>query len=157
MIFVSLGTEVHPFVRFLQELENLIRTLGLKEDFIVQQGYTNYSSTVFEAFKFVDNTEFIEYIRKADIIITHAGSGALFNAIRNGKKVIAVARLKKYHEMVDDHQTELVKKLSQDGYIIDGTYSLIEAWKKVETFLPKSCDFPNAIVVNLKKYIDTYC
>lgn len=154
MIFVSLGTEIFSFPRLLRELENLINEGGIQEECIVQVGHTNYSSHLFKTVKFVSNSQFTELIQKADIIISHGGSGSLFNAIKKGKKVIAMARLKKYGEMIDDHQTELVKKLSQEGCILDGTNSLIEAYKKLDSFFPKPCIFPNEIVSNLKIYID---
>ena len=57
------------------------------------------------------------------------------------KKAIAIARLAKYGEMVNDHQTELVKKLAEGGYLLDGTYSIKEAWKEVSTFTPRKNDF----------------
>jgi UDP-N-acetylglucosamine transferase subunit ALG13 len=155
MVFVVLGTQYRPFTRFLNEIENLITALAIKDEFIVQSGYTKCKSDLFQSFEFVESSKFMEYINTADIVITHAGSGAIFNAIKNNKKIIAVARLKKYGEMVDDHQTELVRKLSTEGYIIDGTYSLIEAWKKLENFIPKANDFHIIEIFKLKEYIDS--
>jgi UDP-N-acetylglucosamine transferase subunit ALG13 len=155
MIFISLGTNKNPFPRLLQEVENLIKTVYIRDEVLVQQGNTVYISNLFKSFRSVAMTEFIEYIQKADIVIIHAGSGTLFNAIKSGKKVIAVARLKKYGEHTDDHQLELARKLSEEGYILDGTYSLIDAWKKLESFTPRPFDFSNQIVSSLKKYIDS--
>ena len=86
---------------------------------------------IFKILSFLPEDVFKKYIDEASVVISHAGSGALFNAIKKGKKTITVARLKKYHEMVDDHQTELAKKLSEEGYIIDGTYSLVDAARKI--------------------------
>lgn len=51
--------------------------------------------------------------------------------------MIAMARLHEFNEMADNHQIELVKKLSDGGYIIDGTYSLVEAWPKLEGLFPE--------------------
>ena len=86
-------------------------------------------------------------------MITHAGSGAIFNSIKAGKKIIAMARLHDFNEMADNHQTELIKKLSDGGYIIDGTYSLCEAWPKLEGFVPRENDFTNEIIITLDKFI----
>ena len=47
---------------------------------------------------------------KADIVITHGGTGAIIGAVKLGKKVIAVPRLAKYGEHVDDHQLQLIKQ-----------------------------------------------
>ena len=78
---------------------------------------------------------------EADVVISHAGTGALFSSIKKGKKVIAVARLAKYGEMVNDHQTEIVQKLAGEGYILDGTNSVVDAWSKLESFIPRLSDF----------------
>ena len=47
---------------------------------------------------------------KADVVITHGGTGAIIGAVKKRKKVIAVPRLKKYGEHVDDHQLQLVEQ-----------------------------------------------
>ena len=90
------------------------------------------------------------------MIITHAGSGAIFDSIKAGKKIIAMARLHDFNEMADNHQTELIKKLSEGGYLIDGTYSLVDAWPKLDGFVPKKNDFKCDIVSNLDKWIDNW-
>ena len=50
---------------------------------------------------------------KADIVITHGGTGAIIGAVKKGKKVIAVPRLVKYGEHVDDHQLQLIKQFDE--------------------------------------------
>lgn len=154
MIFVATGS-LRPFQRLLQEVDHLIEYYQIRDRVIVQAGYTLYTSPYFEQFNFVSDEQFRKYMEQADVIITHAGSGALFNAIKLHKKVIAFARLKKYAEHVDDHQIELAKKLSEEGYIIDGTYSLLEAWEKMENFVPRKCDFVQDVIVYLKEYLNT--
>ena len=57
--------------------------------------------------------------------------------------------------MADDHQTELIKKLADEGYIIDGTYSLCDAWPKLNGFIPRKNDFKNEIIDVLDKYIES--
>ena len=86
----------------------------------------------FTTIPFTGENEFKGVYQKASVIITHAGSGAIFSSIKLGKRIIAMARLHDFNEMADNHQTELVKKLSDGGYIIDGTYSLVDAWPKLE-------------------------
>jgi UDP-N-acetylglucosamine transferase subunit ALG13 len=155
MIFVSLGTQPNQFSRLLKELEELIKIYNIQDEIIVQIGHTKYESKLFKAYDFMDSSIFEEFMDKADVIISHAGSGSLFSAIKRGKKIIAVARLEKYKEHQDNHQTELARKLSQEGYLINGTWSLIEAWKKLDDFIPKKFDFSNSVATNIKKYIDS--
>ena len=154
MVFITLGTQGNQFPRCLPMVEELIDSLHPDQVFIAQLGNTKYKSAKIKCLDFVPETEFKELIGKADVVITHAGSGALFSAIKQGKKAIAVARLKKYNEMLNDHQTELVRKLSEGGYILDGTYSILEAWKKLDDFKPRACDFECTLPQEISKLID---
>ena len=156
MIFVTVGTQPNGFLRCLKEVDQLIVKYGITEEVIAQIGNTDFKTDRFTTFRFIGENEFTKYIMDASVIISHAGSGALFNSIKAGKKVIAMARLHTFNEMADNHQTELVKKLSEDGYIIDGTYSLIEAWPKLNNFIPRSHDFKCEIIQVLDKWITNW-
>ena len=154
MVFITLGTQGNQFQRCLQMVEELIEKVNPEHDFIAQLGNTKYISDKIKCLDYVPENDFKEYIAKADIVISHAGSGALFSAIQKGKKCIAVARLQKYNEMLNDHQTELVRKLSEGGYILDGTYSIVEAWNKLDGFTPRACDFECTLPQEISKLID---
>ena len=156
MVFITLGTQGNQFPRCLQMIEELIEKLHPEHEFVAQLGNTRYTSKHIKCLDFVAENDFKEYIAKADIVITHAGSGALFSSIQKGKKIIAVARLQRYHEMTNDHQTELVRKLTEDGYILDGTYSIIDAWNKLDRFTPRVCDFECTIPQAIGKMIDKW-
>ena len=153
MIFVTVGTQPNGFLRCLKEVELLIEKYNITEEVVAQIGNTDFETDKFKTVRFTGENEFKEYIKNASVVITHAGSGAIFNSIKAGKKVIAMARLHDFNEMADNHQTELVKKLSEGGYIIDGTYSLIKAWPQLEGFTPRTNDFKCEIVPVLDKLI----
>lgn len=154
MIFVILGTQDIPFNRMLEMVDNLIERYGITEEVIAQVGHTQYNSKHFICIPFMNEEDFQEHVKRASAIITHAGSGALFSAIKSGKKAIAIARLKEYNEMPDNHQTELVKKLSLEGYILNGTYSLDYAWQQLTDFHPRSNDFICNIQDELLKILE---
>lgn len=156
MVFITLGTQGNQFQRCLKMVEDLIDELHPNQEFIAQLGNTKYESDKIKCLDFVTEADFKELIGKADIVITHAGSGALFSAIKQGKKTIAVARLHKYKEMANDHQTELVRKLTEGGYILDGTNSIIDAWKRLEGFTPRACDFICSLPEEIEKLIDNW-
>lgn len=153
MIFVTVGTQPNGFLRCLKEVEQLIDKCDIKEEIIAQIGNTDFEPDKFKTIRFTSENEFRELIKNASVVISHAGSGALFNSIKEGKKVIAMARLHDFNEMADNHQIELVKKLSESGYIIDGTYSLLGAWPKLKDFNPRTNDFKCDIVSVLDKWI----
>lgn len=156
MIFVTVGTQPNGFLRCLKEVEQLIDKYNITEEVVAQIGNTDFEIDKFKTVRFTGENEFKECIKKASVVITHAGSGAIFNSIKAGKKVIAMARLHDFNEMADNHQTELVKKLSEEGYIIDGTYSLVDAWSKLKDFIPRKNDFHCDIVPVLDKWISDW-
>lgn len=156
MIFVTVGTQPNGFLRCLKEVESLIDKYDIKEEIIAQIGNTEFETQKFKTIPFTGENEFKQYIKDASVIITHAGSGAIFNSIKAGKKIIAMARLHDFNEMADNHQTELIKKLSEGGYLIDGTYSLVDAWPKLEGFVPRENDFKCDIVPVLDRCIENW-
>lgn len=156
MIYITLGTQGKDFSRCLKMVEELIKEEKINDEVIAQVGNTSYRPKGIKCFEYVMETDYQRYIASADVIITHAGSGALFSCIKKGKKTIAVARLAKYGEMVNDHQTELVRKLTEGGYLLDGTYSIIDAWKQLDTFTPRPCDFECTLPQEIGKLIDEW-
>lgn len=139
MILVLLGTQNNSFIRLLKEVEKCIDSGIIKEDVVAQIGNTDYSTEKMLIKKFYSQQEIEELIDKANLIIAHGGVGSIITCIKRNKKVIAVPRLKKYKEHVNDHQLQIVESLSQEGYII-GLKELEEldkAIKNIENFKPK--------------------
>ena len=106
MIFVTLGSQKFQFNRLLKAVDEL-RT---DEEIFAQIGYSDYKPQNYKYKEFLDRDEFAAWEDKADIVITHGGTGAIIGAVKKGKKVIAVPRLAKYGEHVDDHQMQLIEQ-----------------------------------------------
>ncbi len=139
MILVMLGTQNNSFHRLLEEVDKLIEKEVIKEEVIVQAGYTKYESKNMQIFSLVPKTELQEYQKQASIIITHGGAGSIITSLKFGKKVIAVPRKHQYLEHVNDHQQEIVDVFSKQGYII-GINEVEELEKAIQianTFIPK--------------------
>ena len=154
MIYITLGTQGADFSRCLKMVEQLIEEENIQDEVIAQVGNTSYRPKNMKCFEYVTETDYQKYIAEADVIVTHAGSGALFSCIKKGKKAIAVARLAKYGEMVNDHQTELVKKLTEGGYLLDGTNDMKDAWRKLKDFTPRANDFTCGIPQRIEEILD---
>jgi UDP-N-acetylglucosamine transferase subunit ALG13 len=78
-------------------------------------------------------------------------------AVKKGKKVIACARLKKYDEHDNDHQLQIIKAFSNEGYIIEcnNLNKLKDAVLKVKSFKPKKIVSNTQNMVKLiEEYID---
>lgn len=117
MIFVCTGTQVYQFNRLLKKLDDLVLDEVITEDLFAQIGASTYIPKYYNYKKFLSNDKFIEFTDKADIIISHGGTGALIGALKKGKNVIAVPRLKKFSEHIDNHQLQIVNVLEKEGYL----------------------------------------
>jgi len=117
MIFVTLGTFPTPFTRPLKALDELCQKNIIKEEVIVQSGYTEYESEHLKMLPFISPQEMEEYIKKARIVITHAGTGSLVQPVKMEKLVIAIPRLFEKNEHVDDHQLEIFNKFVESNYV----------------------------------------
>ena len=108
MILVTLGTQDKSFKRLLEKLEEELEKGKIKDEIIVQAGYTEFASNKMTIKKLIPMDEFDDLIEKCDILITHGGVGSIITGLRKNKKVIAVARLKKYKEHTNDHQLQII-------------------------------------------------
>lgn len=139
MILVTLGTQDKPFNRLLEKIEEQIEAGNIKEEVVVQAGYTKYESNNMKIFDLVDREEFQNLITKCDLLITHGGVGSILTGLKNNKKVIVCPRLSKYGEHMNDHQIQIVANFAKEGYILeyqDGA-DLGELLKKAKKFKAK--------------------
>ena len=140
MIFVTLGTQDKKFTRLLLEIDKLIDNKVINEEVIVQAGYSSdYKSNNIQIFDLINKDEFDNIIKKADLLITHGGVGAILTGLKYQKKIIAIPRLKKYKEHVNDHQIQIVENFNEEGYIIglEDVSKLEEALDKIKDFKPR--------------------
>lgn len=136
MVLVTVGTQKQQFNRIFELVEKSKKLK--KEKIVAQVGYTKYSNKKMDIFDFIPLDEMEKDILEADLIISHGGVGTIFSAIKKGKKVIAVPRLEKYGEHINDHQIEICEELEKEGYIlyykdgVDNLDDLIEKIMKIE-------------------------
>lgn len=138
MILVLLGTQNNSFHRLLEKLDELINKGIIQERVLVQAGYTKYESKNMQIFDLIPGEELERYQENADLIITHGGVGSIISSIKKGKKVIAVPRLHKYQEHINDHQKQIIESFSKKGYIIglNEVEELEEAILRIFDFIP---------------------
>lgn len=157
MILVMLGTQNNSFHRLLEEVEKLIKNNVINEEVIVQAGYTKYESSNMEVFSLIAQEELEKYQEKANFIITHGGVGSIIGALKKGKKVIAIPRLHKYGEHVNDHQMQIVETFEKEGYIIgiNDVSELEKAIEKIGKFKPKEyISNNNKMISIIENFID---
>lgn len=136
MIFVTLGSQKFQFNRLLKKLDEIVENGNIKDEIFAQIGYSDYKPKNYKYKDFIDREQFKEIMAKSDIVIAHGGTGAIITAVKNGKKVIAIPRLAKYGEHVDDHQIQLVTEFESSG-IISAVYDLDKLEEELLTIRDK--------------------
>lgn len=117
MIFVCVGSRDYQFNRLLKALDELVAAGKIKDEIVAQTGLSEYEPRNYTWYRYLDRDVFKDYQQKADLIISHGGTGALVGALKMGKQVIAVPRLAQYGEHIDDHQTQVCGALADEGYL----------------------------------------
>lgn len=150
MILVTLGTQDKEFKRLLEAIDKEINNGTITDKVIVQAGCTKYESKNMEIFDLIPANEFDEYIKKADLIITHGGAGSILTGVKHNKKIIAAARLAKYKEHTNDHQRQIIREFSDQGYIME-----LKDFNKLGKLIQKSKTFkPKKFISNTENMIN---
>lgn len=157
MIFVTLGSQKFQFDRLLQQVDKLIEDGTITDEVLAQTGHSTYVPKHFRAIPFIDRDAFAQNMEKATFVITHAGTGAIIGAVKNGKKVIAVPRLSQYGEHVDDHQTQIVAQFDELG-IIEPCYdveTLAQTYKTAleKDYVPYRSNTEN-VIASIQEYLE---
>lgn len=118
MILMTLGSQKFQFNRLLMKVDELIEQGVIRESVFAQAGASDYIPRNYEHEKFMDYEKLTKMQERADLILTHGGTGSIVGALKKGKKVIAVPRLARYGEHVDDHQMQVVKELEKMKVIV---------------------------------------
>lgn len=139
MIFIILGTQDKKFTRLLCEIDRLIDKKIIQDEVIVQAGFTSdYQSSNMKIFDLINKDDFDKIIKEANLLITHGGVGTILTGLKYGKKIIAIPRLKKYKEHVNDHQIQIVENFNEEGFIVGSDIdNLEENILKINDFKPK--------------------
>ena len=134
MIFVTVGTQKFEFNRLLIKMDELVESGIIDEDVFAQTGVCSYKPKHYAYKTFMPKDIMNGWMEKADVVVTHAGTGVIMTALRMGKKVVAVPRRAELGEHVDNHQHEIADVLGSKG-IIEPVYDidkLGEAIKKAK-------------------------
>ncbi|MBQ7434850.1 MAG: beta(1,3)galactosyltransferase EpsH [Oscillospiraceae bacterium] len=112
-IFITVGSQKFQFNRLLSAVDRLVSEGRITDEVFAQIGSGDYVPQHFPSRPFLDQDAFAARLDWADIVLTHGGTGVIINAVKRGKKVIAVPRLARYGEHVDDHQIELLRQFEE--------------------------------------------
>ena len=117
MIFVTVGNATQGFSRLLEAVDALAATPVFQgEPVFMQTGHNEkFQPRHSRAEAFLTAGRFLECMKNARLIICHGGCGTLLQAIEFGKIPVAIPRLARYGEHVNDHQLQLVRALAEEN------------------------------------------
>ncbi|MBM6688322.1 glycosyl transferase [Collinsella tanakaei] len=159
MIFACAGSRPYQFNRLFEELDRLVAAGEVDGEVFAQIGSSTYEPESFPFEHFMEPDDFKAAEERADIVISHGASGSIMGALNAGKKVIAVARLARYGEHINDHQVAINETLANEGLVLNVTDMAdlgpaIRALQSGEVELrPWRNDNPTAIVDAIDEFI----
>jgi UDP-N-acetylglucosamine transferase subunit ALG13 len=113
MIFVTVGNHFQGFDRLLKKIDEMAPKIP--HEIVIQKGYSKYVPRNTKYFDFVPADSAMEYTRKSDLVVSHAGMGTIILCKEYGVPVIILPRREKYKEHINDHQMEIAQILEERG------------------------------------------
>lgn len=138
MIFLSVGTQF-PFDRLVKAVDDAFDDDLIDEEVFAQTGKSSYRPRNFESVPSLDKSLFDKRLKEASGIISHAGVGTIMTALDNEKPLLVMPRLKRYGEVVNDHQLAIARRFEELGHIL-AVYKekdLSEKIKELKGFVPR--------------------
>ena len=157
MILITVGSQKFQFNRLLEEVDKLVEKKVIKDKVFAQIGVSDYKPKNYEYKDFLTQDEFSKKMDESNLIITHAGTGVIVNAVKKEKKVIAIPRLAKYGEHVDDHQIQLINEFKELNFI-EPVYEINELEKAIKNIDKKTFNKyisnTDVIIEDIEKFIE---
>ncbi|MCP5025562.1 MAG: glycosyl transferase family 28 [Actinomycetia bacterium] len=116
-VFVSVGTDHHPFDRLVGWVDRWQKGTSHHAEVFVQRGTSLTSSTV-ESIDYLDKDELDARLASAAVVVSHGGPSTIMGARGSGIRPIVVARDHTRGEHVDGHQMAFCEHLEKYGLII---------------------------------------
>jgi len=113
-VVASVGTYHHPFDRFVQWLEPW--TTENHAAVVFQHGCTRPMEES-DNHEMLSPKELLDHYTTADAIVLQGGAGGVMDARKVGRVPIVVPRIPVDHEVVDNHQVVLCRRLADLGLV----------------------------------------
>jgi len=156
MIFLTVGTQF-PFDRLIRAVDEAVVRNGPKEKVFAQVGRgSRYRPRNFKHVPLLEKQVFDKCVKEASAIISHSGVGTIITALQHDKPLLVMPRLKKYGEVVNDHQLEIAEKFEQLGHVLVACdeNDLSVKLQQLTSFIPKPRESQATIVARrIKRFL----
>ena len=156
MIFLTVGTQF-PFDRLVRAVDEAAGTNGFDEDIVAQVGESSYRPENFDAAEAFEKAVFDRHFSEADSVISHAGMGTITMALEQRKPLLVMPRLKKYGEVVNDHQLAIATKFEMLGYLLVAynAEDVPAKMKQLKSFVPlKRQPCPDVVAARIVTFLN---
>ena len=157
MILLTVGTYPLPFERLVKGVDTAIMKGLIEEEVFAQIGLCNYRPQNMEYVEMLQKESFDSCFQKASAVISHAGMGTIKMALDNKKPLLVMPRLKKYGEVVNDHQVATAKKFEELAHILVayGVDDLPDGIHKLKNFVPRRRQAnPEAVANRILRFLN---
>ena len=100
-----------PFDRMVRCVDEWAAKQG-RRDVMAQIGPTRWRPRSIEWTDFLSPTQFIEHVKRAKVIVAHAGMGSILTALRFGKPIVIMPRRGDLAETRNDHQLATARRFA---------------------------------------------
>ncbi|WOK98029.1 UDP-N-acetylglucosamine transferase subunit [Canna indica] len=161
MVFVTVGTTCFDALVKAVDSQQVKEELTNKgyTDILIQMGRGSYvpskvtredGSLTVDYFTF--SPSIADYLKSASLIISHAGSGSIFETLRLGKPLIVVVN----EDLMDNHQSELAEELAERKHLFyarpQTLHHTIQAMD-LESLVPYTPGNPMPVVTLMNRFL----
>ena len=111
MILVTVGMHDAPFDRLVRAADEMASLI--EEPVVIQRGVSRYTPMFGQYVDFTGEIQMQAWMSQVRAVVSHAGAGSILSALKAGKPLVIVPRLRCFGESVDDHQLELATALAR--------------------------------------------
>jgi UDP-N-acetylglucosamine transferase subunit ALG13 len=155
MIFVTVGTQPHPFDRLVVAADRL--AAGGGEAVVVQYGTSRAPVRYARCVGLLPFAELEEHVRSARAVVAHAGIGSVALCLRHGQRPIVVPRLQALGETIDGHQLPFAHRLAELDLItlvedVDDLAQAVAAPRAAGSPIGPSSTLTDELVMYISRY-----
>lgn len=108
---MTVGMHNAPFDRLVRAADEMASLI--EEPVVIQRGVSRYTPMFGQYVDFTGEVQMQAWMSQVRAVVSHAGAGSILSALKAGKPLVLVPRLRRFGEHVDDHQLELAEALAQ--------------------------------------------
>jgi len=155
MILLAVGTQF-GFDRLVKTVDEAIRQRLIHDEVFAQIGPGGYLPRYMKHVATLEKQDFDAKLNLCEGVISHAGIGNISLALKLGKPLLVMPRLKEYGEVVNDHQLHTARKFEELGHVL-AAYDESELAGKIQqlkTFVPRPRHAqPEAVAARIRAFL----